>query len=173
MTRSDTIDPREFARFCQEQHPKLVGLLGLFCGSRDLGEEFAQETFMRAYRDWPKVRALDVPAAWLYRVGTNLARSHFRRHRAEARANQRIRGDRPPIQEDSTAVLEVREAVAALPPRVRIAILLRYYGQFRVSEIADVMDCSETTVKKLLRRGLSSLRSEDRVVNGRESADAS
>ena len=172
MTTESRGAQQEFADFCDAHHARLVGLLGLFSGSRDLAEEFAQESLMRAYRDWPKVRALDSPMAWLYRVGTNLARSHFRRRRAETRARERLKRLPPPPAEPPIA-LEVRESIRALPPRMRSALVLRYYGDLRVSDVATALDCSETTVKKLLGSALQRLRAEGRVTDGKETADAS
>ncbi len=163
---------QDFTEFCDAHHARLVGLLGLFCGSRELAEEFAQESLMRAYRDWSKVRAMDSPVAWLYRVGTNLARSHFRRRRAEARARERLKGLAVPPAEPPIA-LEVRESIRALPPRMRSALVLRYYGDLRVSDVATALDCSETTVKKLLGSALERLRTEERATDGKETADAS
>lgn len=163
----------EFAEFCDAHHARLVGLLGLFCGNRDLAEELAQETLMRAYRDWPKVRAVDAPVAWLYRVGVNLAKSHFRRRKAEARARERLKGLPVTAHSESPLVVEVRESVRALPPRMRSALVLRYYGDLRVADIAIALDCSETTVKKLLGGALTRLRAEERAVDGKETADAS
>lgn len=162
----------EFTEFCQAHHARLVGLLGLFCGSADLGEELAQESLMRAYRDWPKVRAMDSPMAWLYRVGTNLARSYFRRKRAEARARERLRGLPASVAADPPIVVEVREAIRALPPRMRSALVLRYYGELRVADIASALDCSQTTVKNLLSGALARLRAQERAER-KESVDAS
>ena len=164
----------DFSEFCERHHARLVGLLGLFCGSRELGEEFAQETFMRAYRDWTKVRTMDAPAAWLYRVGTNLARSHFRRSQAERRARGRLES-RPPERTtpEPAIATEMREVLLDLPLRMRTAVVLRYYGQLRLSEIADAMNCSESTVKKILRRALVRLKDQEQIVNGRESWDVS
>ena len=68
---------------------------------------------------------------------------------------------------------EMREVLLDLPLRMRTAVVLRYYGQLRLSEIADAMNCSETTVKKLLRRALLRLRDQEQIVNGRESWDVS
>ena len=163
----------DFADFCERHYPNLVGLLGLFCGNRELGEEFAQETLMRAYRDWSKVRSYDSPAAWLYRVGTNLARSHFRRKRAEGRAKARLEREPAPRASEPALVLEIRDAIARLPMRMRTAVVLRFYGGLRISEIADALECSESTVKKLLRRAIVRFREEDRIADGKESWDAS
>ena len=129
----------EFSQFCERHHPKLVGLLGLFCGSRELGEELAQEALMRAYRDWPKVRKMESPAAWLYRVGTNLARSQFRRRRAEAKARGRLETESLVSKPEPTAILEMRESIVALPARMRAVVVLRYYGDLRIAEIAESM----------------------------------
>lgn len=179
MPKDEQVARLDFSDFCEAHHDRLVGLLGLFCGSRDLGEEFAQETLMRAYRDWPKVQTMDSPSAWLYRVGTNLARSHFRRRRAESKAQSRLEAElsesaRPGTETlEADAVVQVRESIGRLPVRMRTVVVLRYYGRLRITEIAAAMECSESTVKKLLRRALVRFRDEERITTGRESWDAS
>lgn len=75
--------------FCRVQYLRLVGLLGLYCDDRGVGEELAQETLARVWRKWPRVHHLDHPEEWAERVGINLANSHFRRILAERRARRR------------------------------------------------------------------------------------
>lgn len=54
-------------------------------------------------------------------------------------------------------MVAVREAIAALPRRQRTALVLRYYADLPVAEVADLMGCPENTVKTLTRRGLQRL----------------
>jgi RNA polymerase sigma-70 factor, ECF subfamily len=49
-------------------------------------EEVAQEAFLRAYRDWPKVSSYEDPRGWLYRVAMRLAISRWRRLRTASAA---------------------------------------------------------------------------------------
>lgn len=151
----------EVADFCTAEYPRLVGMLGLYCGDRGVAEELAQEALARAWRHWKKVRTMDHPAAWLQRVALNLANSHFRRLGAERRARERSgRVEDRTFDPDAADKQAVREAVGALPKRQRTALVLRYYLDLTYAEIAEVMEAPEATVKSLVRRAIVRLRSE-------------
>lgn len=145
--------------FCARLRPRLVGALGLHTGDAALAEELAQETLARVWARWSKVRDLDRPEAWTYRVAFNLARSHWRRRRAERRANERS-ANRPtePRDADPGSVLAVREAVAALPERQRRAVVCRFYADMSVAETAAALGCAAGTVKALTHKAVAALR---------------
>lgn len=157
--------------FCRAQYPRLVGLLGLYCGDRAVAEELAQETLARVWRKWPKVHHLDRPDAWAQRVAINLANSHFRRLVAERKA--RARAD-PPAEDWSPAfeeVVTVRRAVAALPRRQRAAVVLHYYLDLPLAEVAERMGTTVGAVKSLLHRAVARLRDDEAVAGPKEVAD--
>lgn len=162
-------NPSEFPDFCARQHARLVGTLGLYGGDRAVAEELAQEALARAWSRWAKVRELDDPAGWPYRVAINLANSHYRRRSAERRAHQRMASQAliPPAEETATS-LAVRQAIAQLPRRKRTALVLRYFVDMPFSEIARVMDAPEATVKSLARRAVEDLRGEFSPESNRE-----
>lgn len=153
---------RSFAAFCEDQYPRLVGVLRLHVRDDHLAEEFAQEAMARACRDWGTVSQVDSPAAWVFRVGFNLANSHFRRRAVYRRVNQRLEADG--VDHDRTDAAEdtllVRAALARLRPRARQALILRYYADLGVDEVARLMGCPASTVKTLTRRGLAQLRAQ-------------
>ena len=157
--------------FCRVQYPRLVGFLGLYCGDRAVAEELAQETLARGWRKWPKVHHLDRPDAWAQRVAINLANSHFRRlvaeRRARARAGGSLEEQRPAVEE----VLAVRRAVAALPRRQRAAVVLHYFLDLPLAEVAQHMETTVPAVKALLHRAVRRLRNEGGVVDPKEVAD--
>jgi RNA polymerase sigma-70 factor (ECF subfamily) len=151
----------EFAAFCEEEHPRLVGALSLYCGDRAVAEELAQDALSRACRDWMKVRRLEAPGAWAHRVAINLANSYFRRVAVEARAKRRLREDRPAFHDpslDPASAMTIRNAVRSLPRRQRTALILRYYVDLSVRDVAVAMDCPEGTVKTLTSKAVRSLR---------------
>ncbi len=151
----------EFAAFCVEEHPRLVGALSLYCGDRAVAEELAQDALSRACRDWRRVRRLGAPGAWTHRVAINLANSYFRRAAAEARAKRRLRDERRTYREsgvDPAAAMTIRTAVASLPRRQRTALILRYYVDMSVRDVAAAMECPEGTVKTLTSKAITSLR---------------
>lgn len=108
----------EFSAFCEEEHPRLVGALSLYCGDRAVAQELAQDALVRACRDWRKVRQLGAPGAWVHRVAINLANSYFRRRAAEARAKRRLEDQQRTHRAsglDSAAAITIRSAVSSLP----------------------------------------------------------
>lgn len=140
----DTTDPA-LAELCKNEYPRLVGLLALYVGSRPVAEDLAQETLIRLHQHWPRVQAMASPHAWLCRVGINLARSWWRRHFAEQRANRRAHDDSAGDALEHADVLAVRAAVAALVPRQRAALVLRFYGGLTVTETAETLGCAPGT----------------------------
>jgi RNA polymerase sigma factor (sigma-70 family) len=146
----------EAAAFCREIRPRLVGALGLYCGS-SAGEELAQETLLRVWEHWETVRLAASPEAWAFRTGFNVASSWFRRQSAERRARARL-SSRPEVVSDPATTLAVRAAVAGLPSRQRKIIVLRYFADLPIAEVATILDCAPGTVKSLTHNALGLLR---------------
>lgn len=167
-------DRAELISFCGGQHGRLVGLLSLYCGDAAVAEELAQDALARVCRDWRKVRRMDYPEAWASRVAINLANSHFRRRAAEKRARDRLaaRPDEKACAPDTALALSVRQAVAALPPRQRTALLLHYFCDLPFARVAELMGAPEPTVKSLARRGIARLRSPELLGNPEEAPNA-
>ena len=151
--------PADLVGFHERERPRLVGALSLYCGDAALAEELADEAIVRACERWHDVARMDAPGAWVHRVAINLANSHFRRRRAERRARQRA-GSAPEAEHapDTGDAVAIRGAVSALPARQREAIVLRFYLQLTVSEVAREMGVSETAVKSLTHRAIQTLR---------------
>jgi RNA polymerase sigma-70 factor (sigma-E family) len=158
--------PADLTAFCKREHARLVGVLALYCGDRDLAEELVQDALVRLCRDWEKVRDLDHPEAWLHRVALNVTNSFFRRRAAERRARERLHPvTEMPSSERSDA--ELLDALKVLPQRQRAALLLRYYANLSTRETAQALSCPEGTVKTLVRKGIQKLR-ESGAMTGEE-----
>jgi RNA polymerase sigma factor (sigma-70 family) len=153
------LDP-ELRRLCVEEWPKLVSVLSLDLGDRDVAEDLAQEVLVRLCVHWRRVRELQSPVAWMYRVGFNLGKSHARRRLAWRRVERRLSARAMVVTDDADATdaVAIRHAVAGLPERQRHALVLRYYADLPVVEVARLMGCPEGTVKTLTRRAIDGLR---------------
>jgi RNA polymerase sigma-70 factor (ECF subfamily) len=147
----------QLEEFCREQWGRLVGSLYLYVGDRELAEELAQETLVRAVQHWEDVAYADSPSAWAHRVAFNLAKSQFRRRLAQRRARSRVVALAPP-EPDLAAAVAVRAAVAGLPQAQRSALVLRYFADLPLRQVAAVMNCPENTVKSHIRRAIEALR---------------
>lgn len=159
----------ELAAMCRQQHPRLVGMLGLYCGDRDVAEDLAQEALIRLCRDWRKVRKLDAPEWWLHRVAINLAHSHYRRKAIERRALSMI-GSRPREESQPDRGVESLELLKNLPHRQKAAMVLHYYLDMTVPEVAQVMEIPNGTAKTLIHRGTRALSADPGVVEVRNEA---
>jgi RNA polymerase sigma-70 factor (sigma-E family) len=168
-------DPTGVIGFCHRVRPRLVGTLSLLCGDGDAAEELAQETLARVWLRWSRVRELGEPAAtaWTYRVAINLANSWLRRRMAERRARARLaaRSAGTHIDPDRADAVAIRQAVAALPRRQRTALVLRYYADLPVAEVAALMGCAPGTVKSLTSKALAALRQVEGMQLAEEVAD--
>lgn len=140
--------PQDFATWYRSELPRVCRALALATGDVGLGEEAAAEAFARALASWDRVGRMASPGAWVYTVALNEARRTWRRSRLERRylARQRLEDVPAPTAPDDT----LGRAVAALPPRARTAVALRYVADLPEAEIADVMNVHRGTVSATL-----------------------
>jgi RNA polymerase sigma-70 factor, ECF subfamily len=117
---------------------------------RDAGtaEDLAQEAFTRLFVHWKKVADYESPGAWVRRVAIRLSIDALRRGRLAARLSFR---PHPDGKLGSTHHLFDR-AIASLPPRQRATIVLHYFEDRPVEEIARILQCSVSTAKVHLHR---------------------
>ena len=145
--------------FCRTEHARLVGTLTLYTGDRGVAHELAQEALARACAQWSAVRRMDAPGAWVPRGARTLPHPPARRGRGARAAGARAGPRRQEADAAEPAdVLAVRRAVAGLPPRMRTALVLRYYSDLSVEQTADAMSCRPGTVKSLTSQALTALR---------------
>ncbi len=146
--------PGSFELLYQRDYAAVVGLVYGLTGSRWVAEDLAQEAFLRAHRDWPRVEAMDSPGGWVRRVALNLARSRWRRLRIETMARLRTDSEAHSAHIDPDPESEVFwDEVRRLPARQAQAIALHYVEDLPVSEIAELLGVAEGTVKALLHQG--------------------
>lgn len=151
--------PDDLEAFLAAERPRLVAAMDLYLGDLGLAEEVVQEACVRAAARWSRVRALESPGGWTYRVARNLATSSLRRRRVERRALQRL--PRTEVASDDAADPDgelVRAALRALPDAQREALVLKYYLGLDGPGIAARTGRSHAAVRALLSRGVASLR---------------
>ncbi len=151
------------AELFEQEGASLVRLARIFCDDRNAAEDLVQEAFIRLHRSASSIRDLDRAPAFLRSIVLNLARDHNRRgmmslrHRATAEPPRQVEpdpGDRAVADDESTLVLE---ALRTLPERQRACLVLRYYEELPVREVADLLGISVNSVKTHCARGLTAL----------------
>jgi RNA polymerase sigma-70 factor (sigma-E family) len=154
--------------FCESNKERLVAFLTLHCGDRHVAEELAQETLAKVCLRWRSVRRMSSPEAWMFRVALNLANSYWRRLAAERKAKSRLEGHAHHLEPDPAEAIAVRQALALLPKKQRSVLVLRFYADLSVREVAETMGIPEGTVKTLTRRALKRLRDDMNPVELKE-----
>jgi RNA polymerase sigma-70 factor (sigma-E family) len=159
------VDPDALvADMFSQEGSSLVRLARLFCDDRNAAEDLVQEAFIRLHRSAASIRDLDRAPAFLRSIVINLARDHNRRglmslrHQNTAERVTPLSGpdDRAVSDEESEAVLT---ALRDLPERQRACLVLRYYAELSIAEVADTLHISKNSVKTHCRRGLAALES--------------
>jgi RNA polymerase sigma-70 factor (ECF subfamily) len=143
---------------------------------RELAEDLAQETFVRAFENLRKYDPQYKFSSWLFKVGHNLTVDHIRRRELDTVSIHGAPDAVSKEQQEATAVvlesdferpdqlLEARElgaaieeAIGQLRPEYRTAILLRHVEGYSYEEIAEVMEIPLGTVKTYIHRARSEL----------------
>ncbi len=149
----ETAAKRQFEGFAAEASDTLLRTGYLMTGDAREAEDLVQETFLRVARRWSQVRSMDHPAAYARRILINLvlqnAERRSRQNSELARQHARIDGaDQAAAhalrQVDDLA--EFRWALAQLTARQRAVLVLRYWADLPVGEVADILGCSSGTV---------------------------
>lgn len=143
--------------FRREYEP-LMRLAFVLTGNQHESEELVQDAFVDLQRRWDRVLN---PAGYLRTVVANGAKRRGRRRSNRRQIIEQHRAgiagdiaDRPPYD------LYLTDALARLPDRHRIAIVLAYFGGFTSAEIAETLKCRPGTARSLVHRGLHLLAKE-------------
>lgn len=149
----------EFTDFVADHGRQLLRTACLVTGDAHLGEDLLQTALAKAYGSWDKVSRAEHPVAYVRRLMINAHLSWLRRLTNTERVHETISdvatGDLQAAQAERD---EMRSALLRLSPRVRTAVVLRYFDDLSEAETAQLMGCSRSTVNNHVTRGLAALR---------------
>ena len=154
MTRSqETAASELFAAL----YPTLAGWCRRLVDDDGTAHEIAAEAFTRLWARWTKVAE---PRGFLYVTAANLVRDHWRKLERERRATRRAATEAAVRLHGEQPDVSVRLVVQSLPDRLRIPVLLHYYADLPVREVAALTGRREGTVKADLHAARELLRFE-------------
>ncbi|MBM2841448.1 MAG: polymerase subunit sigma-24 [Bacteroidetes bacterium] len=122
-----------------------------FVRDHDRAEEITQEVFVKVYTSLSSFRGESEFSTWLYRITTNLALNHLKRHK--------LNEERSVIIADATDV-HIERVLHELPTLQRAVVILRHIDGLSTKQVSGILKCSEGTVKTHLFRGLKKMRSK-------------
>lgn len=177
MLRVRDGDDDSFRVLLEKHRNPLVHFLQRMVQDAGASEELAQEVFLRIYKSRTSYEPQAKFTTWMFRIASHLALNWLRDEKHE-RAAERLDakygddrdGELPARQlRDKTATVEqgmvyetrlqeIRDSIASLPAKQRAAVLMHKYEEMEYSQIAHVLECSESAVKSLLFRAYETLR---------------
>jgi RNA polymerase sigma-70 factor (sigma-E family) len=139
--------------------PSLLRFAYVVTGSQHAAEDAVQDALARACERWARVgRTLD-PDSYVRRMIVNAHISRWRRTRRESPVEAVLAADPSPDHSEGLGRADAVWAVCReLPPRQRAAVVLRFYEDLEYAEIAELLGCSEVTVRSHVHRALTALR---------------
>lgn len=147
----------DFTPFFAAHYPSVCRALWLAVGDGYDPEDAAQEAFARAFRKWRTIRRMDRPGTWVFVVAIREARRQERR-RSNGSSTLLDESDRSDPTSSVDSRLMITTALNELPPRQRMAVVLRYYADLPVKDIARAMKCREGTISATIHAALVRLR---------------
>ena len=146
--------------------------LYFFHGEHTVAADVTQQVFLKLITGIGQFRGDAAFSTWLYRLVVNACLDVARRRAADASVTARTdqASIAPSSQEDEYARVQratsVRAAISTLPPKFRLAVLLRYFDDLSYEEMAEALGCSMGTVASRLSRGHKMLADRLAELNG-------
>lgn len=163
IRRSQTGDWDAFELLLERHRGALARTAYLVTRDRESVQDVVQEALIQIWRDLPSYRPFGSFRGWMTKILLNKARKHYRRKvvetvELEAAANV-PGGDQAPgeAMEREEETRHMRHALECLTENHREVLVLRYYSEFTIPEIAKVLSLREGTVKSRLSRALDRL----------------
>jgi RNA polymerase sigma-70 factor (sigma-E family) len=150
----------QFHQFVVSRRAALVRTATLLtAGDAHLAEDLVQSTLTKLYVAWPSFQRADNPDGYVRRTLVNALTDERRRWWRRSERPMAEVPDRAAAEHVNGDVSDgLRVALKELPPKMRAALVFRYFYDLDVADTADALGCSEGTVKSQTARSLDKLR---------------
>lgn len=152
------LEIENFGAFYERTYPGAFRTALAIVANPALAADVTQDAFMSAYRSRTRFRGDSPAEAWLHRIVVNESLAAIRRRRPVVRNIVMKDGTGSDNTRGSADRLALLDALAALDPRHRAAIVLRYYHGYDYAAIAHILGTSTGNVGVMLTRSLDRLR---------------
>ena len=169
-------DPAAFAELYDHYYPKIFGYALRRTANLEAAQDITSETFFKALRSLWRFRWRNISfSSWLFRIASNETAQHFRQSDYKKSASLEAlqeHGFEPASPDDPQGELiaaqeeldrhrefrQIQERITRLPTKYQEVIVLRYFEQRQLKEVAEILGKKEGTVKSLLHRAIEKLR---------------
>jgi RNA polymerase sigma-70 factor (ECF subfamily) len=146
-----------FEEFFEAERGKLFGAVYLMTGSVEEAEEIVQDAFLAVWERWDRVRDMERPTGYVYRIAMNRFRSRRRHLACAARRGLPFRSAEDPYEAVDLHD-EVVRALRGLTPHQRAALVLTELLGCRSDEAAAFLGVRPSTIRNLAAQARASLK---------------
>jgi RNA polymerase sigma-70 factor (ECF subfamily) len=167
-------DMEAFEQLVYKYDRHVLNIAKSFRNSEDDAKDIYQEVFIRVYRGLKNFQFKSEFSTWLFRITTNVCISHNRGKKQHDSIDREIGNDEDTIttfadqlsgelRTDDKAVGSdlaghINKAMNELPAQQKMAFTLKFYQDYKIKEIADIMQCNEGTIKRYLFTATNKMR---------------
>jgi RNA polymerase sigma-70 factor (sigma-E family) len=150
----------EFTAFAEAASPGLMATAFLLCGNWHSAQDLTQTTLARVFAAWRRISNQDAVHAYARRTLLNAYFVECRRtRRGEILTADAGDLERRPAEVHTPEVrLALMAALATLPPKARAVVVLRYWEDLSIEQVASLLACTPGNVKSQSSRALDKLR---------------
>ena len=159
VLRAQTHDIAAFEQLFHRHYVKIHAFAFRCCLDYTAAQDIAQETFIKAARALPELRENAAFSGWLYRIARNATRDWQRRdHRRSSGHEAFAYANHAGAVERSVDHSAVAEALCALAPDLREAVVLTFYEEMSHADAVRIAGCAEATISWRVFRAKRKLR---------------
>lgn len=163
IRRCQNGDKEAFRVLVEQYSSVLFGTAYLMTRDRSMAEDAVQDALIQMWKHLPSMRQHDSLKAWLVRIVVNEVKQQLRKKRLSTVSLEQASEVEDGAEETETALIRdeeqhhLKQALEMLPSQQREAVVLRYFSDLTVPEVAAVMGQREGTIKSRLSRALERL----------------
>lgn len=163
--------PDAFGEIVRRWERKIFALCYGMLGGEEEARDAAQETFIAAFRNLKNFRGEAKVSSWLHRIAVNQCLTRLRRAKTrgetsletqtENGSNSFFAGDKlspATVIEQKERIQTIRSAVGALPPDLKLVVVMKEFEEMTFQEISDALEVPLSTVKSRLYTALKQLK---------------
>jgi len=156
VVKAITGDEDSFTLLMNEMQGRLYRMALSYVRNKDDALEIVQETVYKAFISIHKLQKPQYFSTWLIKISVNCALDYIRKSKKIIYMDIDIEDSYVP--EDSGDVIDLYEALRVLDEKTRLAIVMRYFEDMPMKEIANILDMPLSSVKSIIYRGLEKLK---------------
>lgn len=160
MEQNENID-EHITRLMNEYGDSVLRMCYIYLHDYQLAEDVAQETFIKVYQHYGEFQNKSSVKTWILKIAINLCKNQMRTHWWKCRSDKEF--EEADTNESYDTFLDkqmVLSEIGKLPAKYKEVILLYYYQELTIPEIATLLNEKESTIKARLVRGRKKLESE-------------